>query len=418
MREREYDIVLFGATGYVGRLIARHLLQNAPGDLRIALAGRSLNRIEAVRRWLGGEATTWPALRADSEDLSSLKELAQRTQVVISTVGPYRGQGLGLVGACATAGTHYTDLTGEVLFVRDSIDCFDQAARNSGARIVHSCGADAVPSDLAVLTTALAVDQAGDGRLAQVDAYWRDLRGGASGGTLASLAEDIRVRKEDRAKARLAADPYALSPSREDEPEPRTVRSRMHVGRARSIPHWETPYLLSGFNAQIVRRSNALTDWSYGRTFRYHEALTTGRSPLGAIRAGAFAAGQAALVSGLSGGPTRALWQRVLPNPGNGPSETCLAKGRFMLEVHATTTGRASWITRFGARKDPGYTGTAVMIGEAALALALGDQLPDRAGVLTPATGIGSILTDRLRAQGFLIDTRREDGTPGAAPTP
>ncbi|GAB79353.1 Uncharacterized conserved protein [Austwickia chelonae] len=418
MHEREYDIVLFGATGYVGRLIARHLLHHAPGDLRIALAGRSLNRLEAVRRWLGGEAVSWPALRADSEDIPSLQEIARRTQVVISTVGPYHGRGLALVGACATAGTHYTDLTGEVLFVRDSIDCFDRAARNSGARIVHSCGADAVPSDLAVLTTALAAHQAGDGHLAQVDAYWRDLRGGASGGTLASLAEDIRARQTDRDKARLAADPYALSPARDDEPEPRTVRNRLHVGRARSIPHWETPYLLSAFNAQIVRRSNALTDWSYGRTLRYHEALTTGRSPLGAVRAGALATGQAALVTGLSSAPTRALCRRILPGPGQGPSEICLARGRFMVELHAETTGGASWITRFGARKDPGYTGTAAMIGESALALALGEQLPDRAGVLTPATGIGNILTDRLRAQGFIIDTRRESGGPEPTPTP
>ena len=158
---RPYDVVLFGATGFVGRLTARHLAAHAEGPTRIALAGRSLSRLAEVRDDLGGAAADWPLIVADSNDADSLVELAQQTTVVATTVGPYAKWGLPLVEACAEAGTHYADLTGEVLFVRDSIDRFHDAAVASGARIVHSCGFDSVPSDLAVMLAAEEAQTAG-----------------------------------------------------------------------------------------------------------------------------------------------------------------------------------------------------------------------------------------------------------------
>ena len=279
MSDREFDIVVFGATGFVGRRTARHLARHASPDVRIGLAGRSAQRLADVRRELGHSAAGWGLVSADSADVDSLRELARRSVVVVSTVGPYAEHGLALVGACAAEGTHYADLTGEVFFVRDAIDCFDAAARESGARIVHSCGADAVPSDLGVFVTAAAAREADDGELTQVDAYWRVLRGGASGGTLASMAGDVRARKADRDKARLGGDPYALSPDRDAEPEPRGVREPFAARQARSLPGWEAPYLLSGYNGQVVRRSNALSGWAYGRGLRYHEAIALGAGP-------------------------------------------------------------------------------------------------------------------------------------------
>lgn len=410
MSARDVDLLLFGVTGFVGRLTAAHLLAHAPADLRIGLAGRSPQRVEAVRDELGGRAADCPVIVADSDDIASLEAVADRSRVVVSTVGPYSGRGLGLVGACAKAGTHYTDLTGEVLFVRDSIDSFDAVARSTGARIVHSCGADAVPSDLSVLATADAARAEGDGELTRVHAYWRVLKGGASGGTLASMAEDIRARKEDRRAAAVAGDPYALSPDRDDEPEPRGVRETARVGRAPSLPGWETPYLLSAYNAQVVRRSNAVDGYAYGRGLRYRETLATGTGPFAPVMAGAVAAAQSALMAGYATTYTRPLMNVLLPAPGEGPSEDAMRRGRFLLEVRAETTSGARWITRIGAAKDPGYGGTAVMLGEAAVALARGQGLPPRSGVLTPATGIGSALIDRLRAQGFTLTTERIRG--------
>ncbi|MBW3085194.1 putative trans-acting enoyl reductase [Austwickia sp. TVS 96-490-7B] len=408
MSTREIDIVLFGATGFVGRLTARHLAAHAPRTITVALAGRSRDKLTAVRRELGDTAQDWPLLEVDSTRHDTLDEMARRATVVVTTVGPYAEHGLPLVAACAAAGTHYVDLTGEVFFVRDSIDRYDAAAHDSGARIIHSCGADALPSDLAVLLTALAAREAGDGDLSVTQGYWRHVRGGASGGTLASLEHDIRIRRSDPAQARLGDDPYALSPDRAAEPAYDPSHSHSGVGRSRDLPGWEAPYLLSPYNGQVVRRSNALTDWSYGRGLRYQEGLYLEKSLLAPVKAAAFAVGQEALTAGFGTPTGRSILSRVLPQPGEGPSPRRMASGRFLLEVHADTERGAHWITRVGALRDPGYGGTAVMLGESALALVLNqDALPERAGVLTPATGIGAVLADRLRAQGFHVDTRR-----------
>ena len=417
--ERTHDIVLFGATGFVGRLTAGHLARNAPDGARIALAGRSLERLEKVRSGLDSKAADWPLLVVDASDEAQVAELAAATRVVATTVGPYAKYGMPLVAACAAAGTHYCDLTGEVLFVRDAIDAYQDEAAASGARIVNSCGFDSIPSDLGVWVTAQQVAADGEGTLGETLLHVRTLRGGISGGTIDSMRQQAIVSSADPSARRRAGDPYGLSPARDEEPShrnrrpaPRNVLEKV----SRQVPvnldpvtgRWNAPFFMASFNTRIVRRSNALTNWSYGRDFRYDEVMDTGRGPGGAVKAGLTTAVLGGVFTGMSFGPSRQVLDRVLPKPGEGPSEERMAGGKFVLQIETTTTTGARYRTTVAADEDPGYSGTAIMLGQSALALAFdGDTLPDAAGVLTPATGIGQPLVDRLRAHGFTFDCVR-----------
>lgn len=406
--DRELDVLLFGATGFVGRLVAAYLAEHAPAGARIGLAGRSEQRLADVRASLGTAAAGWPLLVADSGDPESAAALARSSRVVATTVGPYRRLGLPLVQACAAAGTDYADLTGEVLFVRESIDlCHEQAAA-TGARIVHSCGFDSIPSDLGVLllhNAALADDA---GTLEDTVLVLTAVRGGFSGGTIAS---GMGQWDEARANAALAAtvrDPYALSPDRSAEPDLGSERDLAWVGRDQDLGIWTGPFVMAGYNTRIVRRSNALQDWAYGRTFRYREVVGFGSGPAAPVVATAVSAAMTALLAGVAFKPTRALLGPMLPDPGQGPSEKTRRTGHFRLEVHARTSARARYVANVEAKGDPGYAATAVMLGESALCLALDrDRLPARAGVLTPATAMGTALTERLRAAGQVLTARR-----------
>ena len=403
---RELDVVVFGATGFVGRLVAAYLARTAPPEARIGLAGRSLQRLESVRTTLGERAAQWPLLVADSADAAALRAIADRTTVVASTVGPYARYGLPLVLACAAAGTHYADLTGEVLFIRDSIDAAHDVAVASGARIVHSCGFDSVPSDLGVLLAAERAAADGAGQLTDTTLVLVAARGGVSGGTIDSVRGLVDEIRSDRGRRAIVLDPYALSPDRAAEPD--LGNERDGLGVQREGGRWTAPFVMASFNTRIVRRSNALTGWSYGRSLRYREVMGVGSSPAAPVLAAAVAAGTAALLAGLALAPTRFLLDRVLPSPGEGPGERARDRGHFRTETTAGTTSGARYRTTIAAKGDPGYAATAVMLGEAALAMALdADRLPAAAGVLTPATGIGRLLADRLTHAGFFISVDR-----------
>jgi short subunit dehydrogenase-like uncharacterized protein len=395
--DREIDVVVYGATGFAGKLVAGYLAGHAPAGARIGLAGRSAERLARVRDDLGVD---WRLLTADSSDPASLAALAAATRVVATTVGPYWPDGLALVEACAAAGTDYADLTGEVLFMRASIDRHHAAAEASGARIVHACGFDSIPSDLGTL---LLHEAAGDA-LERATLVVAALRGGLSGGTLATMKVQLDAMSSDPAHKRVIADPYALSPKRDAEPELGPQRDLMHPAQDPELG-WIGPFLMASTNTRVVRRSNALQDWAYGRTLRYREVMGFGSGLDAPVKAAAVTGGLAALAGGLSFGPTRQLLERVLPAPGEGPSERTREQGHFRIEVHGRTTSGADHVARVAARGDPGYAATAVMLGESALCLALDrDRLPVRAGVLTPATALGAPLVDRLRSAGFTLE--------------
>ncbi len=407
---RDLDVVVFGATGFVGRLVAGHLAEHAGPGTRVGLAGRSAHRLEQVRTGLGAAAEHWPVLTADATDEASLRELARTARVVVSTVGPYLRHGLPLVAACAEAGTHYADLTGETLFAHRSAGGFHAAARAGGARIVHSCGFDSVPSDLAVLLAHERATADGAGPLTDAVLEVRSARGGVSGGTVDSLRLQLDTARGDDAARRLLADPYALSPDRDAEPDLGRQRDVFRPHRRAEDGTWVAPFVMAPYNTRVVRRSNALLGHAYGPRLRYREVVAfTGRAaPVGAF---AMTGALGALAGALALRPARPLVDRLLPAPGNGPSERTRRTGRFRVVLDARTAGGYRYLTTVAAQGDPGYAATAVMLGESALALALdGDRLPDAAGVLTPATGIGRALADRLRARGFTL--RTDDATP------
>ena len=402
---REHDIVVFGATGFVGRLTAAYLAGAAPAGTRIALGGRSREKLERTRAELGGAAADWPLVVADSHDASALQALAESTTAVATTVGPYLKYGLPLVEACAAAGTHYADLTGETLFMRRSIDAADGAAKASGARIVHTCGFDSIPSDLGVLLLHEHAKRTGAGDLEKTTLVVRAIRGGASGGTVDSMRASVDEAKADKAARRVMADPYALSPDRGAEPDLGNERDPMGPIHDDELGGWLAPFVMGTVNTRVVRRSNALQGYAYGRALRYRELMLTGGLPLGPVKAAAIAGVVGGLFAGLSIKPTRAILDRVLPDPGEGPDEKARDRGFFKIDTHARTSTGEHLVCRIAAPGDPGYKATAVMLGEAALALALdGERLPNAAGVLTPATAMGDVLVERLRAAGHSYD--------------
>jgi short subunit dehydrogenase-like uncharacterized protein len=403
MPDRDLDVVVYGASGFVGRLLAAHLAEHAPAGTRIGLAGRTRARVEEVRDSLGPAAAAWPVLTADTADRAALEDVVAGTRVLATTVGPYARYGLPVVEACARAGTHYADLTGEVLFTREAIDRTDAVAKETGARIVHSCGYDSIPSDLATYLLAERARADGAGGLTDVTlTAWA--RGGFSGGTIDSMRAQLEAVGADSSRRRVVGDPYALSPDRAAEPATRQPADAGLPGRGRD-GRWTAPFVMAGYNTRIVRRSNALQDWAYGRSFRYGEVMGTGSGPVGALTAVAVTGGLAAALGAFGFGPTRALLDRVLPAPGSGPSEATQRNGWFRSVVDAGTEDGRRYRATAAGKGDPGYAATAVMLGESALALALdGDRLPDRAGSLTPATALGDVLAERLRAAGHTYE--------------
>ena len=392
--EREFDVILWGATGFTGRLVAAHLLarHGCGGGVRWALAGRNQTALEALRRELGEKAADLPLVLADADDQDRLDALARRTRVVCSTVGPYALYGSRLVAACAHHGTHYCDLTGEVPWMRRMIDTFHARARDTGARIVHSCGFDSIPSDLGVLFLQREAYRRWSGYCGAVKFRVREMRGSLSGGTLASLLNVMEESRQDRAVGDLLDDPYALNPAGE--------RSGLD-GPERTLPEydadfrcWVTPFVMGAINTRVVRRSHALAGFPYGRGFRYDEGLLMPFGPWGFPLAAAVSTGSAWMRAASSLRALRQALTRLLPAPGQGPSPAAQAAGRYVVDLFGRHPSGYVQVRVRGDR-DPGYGSTSKMLGEAAVCLAR-DPLTSEGGVLTPATAMGEALLERL----------------------
>jgi short subunit dehydrogenase-like uncharacterized protein len=412
--QREFDIVLYGATGFVGKLTAEYLAK-AGGAARIALAGRSHDKLLAVRDSLGDNAQSWALITADASQPSTLNAMAARTQVVVTTVGPYAKYGLPLVAACAAAGTNYADLTGESLFIRDSIDLYHKQAADTGARIVHSCGFDSIPSDLTVFALYRQADGDGAGELTDTNLVVRSFKAGLSGGTIASMIEVMRTASSDAEARRVMNDPYTLTPDRTAEPE-LGGQPDLRWRRGREIApelagYWVGPFVMAAVNTRIVRRSNALLDYAYGRRLEYGEQMSMGKSLVAPVTAAVAAAGNTAtmaLGSRYFHRVPRRVVDRVLPKPGTGPSNEVRERGHYTVETYTSTTTGARYRATMSQRGDPGYKATSVLLGESGLALALDrDRLSDLRGVLTPAAAMGDALLSRFPAAGVVLETVR-----------
>lgn len=399
--ERRFDVVVWGATGFTGRLVAKYLAEHAGPTLRWAIGGRSKQKLEEIRSSLPATHSELPLLVHDATSSSSMTALAREARVICTTVGPYARHGKQLARACAAEGTDYCDLTGEPPFIRWSIDELHVEAERTGARIVHTCGFDSIPSDLGVL---LLAEKLG-GPLETVRFVLTDSRGGLSGGTIASalgIAEDMQADPKVR---RVMKDPSSFDPGPLGS-HPRTRRKGPPLVHYNAdLEKYVAPFPMAAVNERVVRRSNRLQGDRYGEDFDYRESMVVGSTLKGLPAAVGVTLGLGgfALLSAFK--PTRDLLQKALPKPGEGPSERSRARGFFKCALFAKQGDRTIATAHVEGTSDPGYGETAKMLGEAAMCLAQDPRSERfRGGVLTPATAMGMALVERLRKAGMRFE--------------
>jgi len=406
---RTYDLILFGVTGYTGRLVAEALLESDVAGLRWALAGRTKSKLEAVREQIAQrfpEVSNLPLVLADVDDMDSITAMARSTRVLCTTVGPYARYGAPTVEACVAEGTDYCDLTGEVGFMRKNIDAYQDAAVERRCRIVHACGFDSVPFDIGVYAAQKAFAQKFGRPATWVRSATGRMKGTFSGGTIASMAILMDTLRVDPSARRLLGNPYALVPGATgpDRNESRAVAfSAVHR-------QWTTPFIMAGCNTRVVRRSHALLGNPWGSDFSYTEVMGTGPDFRGWLRAQGFR-----LLLGLLMTVVGVRWMRrfaigrFLPSPGEGPSEQERNEGYFEVHIHASArdaehSNDLSLDFRVIGKGDPGYLATSRMLAQCALALAK-DELPERYGVLTPGAVLGDALLKRLPRVGIRFES-------------
>jgi short subunit dehydrogenase-like uncharacterized protein len=400
--ERPYDLVVVGASGFTGRLVVEYLAERYPigGPLRWAVAGRNREKLESVIAGKCAAGKLPAVLIADSHDSDALRKLARDTRVVLTTVGPYAKYGSELVAACVESGTHYCDLAGEAQWIRQMIDKHQAAAAQSGAIIVHSCGFDSIPSDMGVFFLQREAGAAFSEPCEEIVLLVKAIKGGASGGTIASMLNIMEEAREDREIARILADPYCLVPQDgqrgPDCPDQRGTRYCAAAGV------WTAPFVMAAINTRIVRRSNALLDYAYGSNFRYSEATSTGSGLGGWAKSVMMTGGLAAFMLACSFNVTRrGLVRRIVPAPGQGPSRAQRENGFFDLRLFGKTGNGEQLSARVTGDRDPGYGSTSKMLSESAVCLAM-DALQTGGGFWTPASAMGELLMERLTANAGL----------------
>jgi len=404
-----FDIVLFGATGYTGRLVAETLqsLDPTAQPLRWAMAGRSLEKLKAIRAAIGAPETL-PLLVADANDSGAMQQLVRQTRLVISTVGPYQRYGDVLVEACAREGTDYVDLCGESTWMADKIRQLGDIANVSGARIVFSCGFDSVPFDLGVVFLQTEAKRRFGQPLAEVQGLMRVMKGGFSGGTIASALATIEASSRDPGLAAMMEDPFALTPGFKGPIQPEGGSPKF----LESIGAWSGPFVMAPINTKNVHRTNALLNHAWGRGFTYEERMLAGKGEQGRRRALEMARNARWQNRVLAWPAARWCLQRwVLPKPGEGPTAQQRERGHFEI-LFVGRTGRSTevpggaepkgmaqtLITVVTGDRDPGYGSTARMIAQSALCLLHeADQSVTPGGVWTPGAAMGMLLVQRLR---------------------
>ncbi len=402
LRARPFDVILYGATGFVGRQTARYFAAHAPAGLRWAVAGRSAAKLEALRAELA--AVTPGVLVADAADAAALDALAAQARVVLSTAGPFARFGSELVAACVRHGSHYVDITGETPWVREMIDLHHDAAAKSGTRIVPGCGFDSVPSDLGAWLVASALLAQHDEACVSVKACF-SIRGGLNGGTAASMFNALESGVQGQVD-----DPFLLNPAGTAPADAASHRDPAGALRDTDFDAWLAPFVMGPINTRVVRRSAALLAASglYAPDFRYQEYARVGRGAQGALSATTLAVGMAAGRTALGFAPLRRVAARYLPAPGEGPSEQAMDHGSFRCELIGVGSRGSVQRGRIAGRGDPGNRATTVFVCESALALALdAKRLPGGArlgGVLTPAVALGGVLAARLLAAGMTVE--------------
>ncbi|MES1939919.1 saccharopine dehydrogenase [Salinisphaera sp. T5B8] len=388
-----FDIVVFGATSFVGQLTCRYLAERYgdDGEVRWAMAGRSQNKIDTVRRDIG--APDVGMIVADADDADSLASMCAQTRVVVSTVGPYALYGEKLVATCADSGTDYCDLTGEVHWIAAMLAKYEARAKASGARIVNCCGFDSLPSDLGVHFLQRNARERFGAPCTRVKMRVKAMRGTFSGGTVASLVNFAKEVRANPALRKQLANPYSICPEGY-RPEVRQPNPKGASFDA-DANSWIAPFIMASCNTRVVQRSNALSGQAYGADFKYDEAMMTGRGTKGRLNAYGLTAGLGGFLMGVAIKPTRALLQRfVLPEPGEGPSAEAQAKGFYDIRLFGTTAAGEKLKAKVVGDRDPGYGSTSKMLSEAAICLSQRGETDG--GFWTPATLMGDALIERL----------------------
>lgn len=399
MREQTFDIVVYGATSFVGQIMTRYMHEQfSDSSIKWAIAGRSQSKLKKLSEDIG--LSDIEILVADASDEAALQVMCARTKVVISTVGPYALYGDTLVKVCANSGTHYCDLTGEPQWIRKMQDRHESAARESGAWIVHCCGFDSIPSDLGVhFLQQHAAKQFGQA-CNRINMRVAKIRGGASGGTIASMINMVKEASGDADLRRQLEDPYSLCPPGHGFSARQYDVQMAYDDQYKS---WIAPFIMAAINSRVVHRSNALSNNSYGAGFLYEEAIVTGTGGAGKRAARAVSWGMTGMVLGLVVPPTRWLLENhVLPKPGQGPSEQQQLDGEYDLVFQGTTPNGDKLRCRVTGDRDPGYGSTAKMLAQAAACLAKDVPENTAGGFWTPATLLGDRLIKRLQAHAGL----------------
>ncbi len=392
-----YDVVVWGASGFTGKLVTEYLAERygANRDLSWAIAGRNQAKLESVRSELGTSASNLPLIVSDSFDSEAMHRLAGQTKVVLSTVGPYAKYGSLLVEACVANGTHYCDLAGEVQWMRKMIDQFQSAAEKSGARIVHSCGFDSIPSDIGVWFLQREAKIKHGEVCSDIKMLVKAIKGGASGGTFASMMNALEESRRDREIAKILVDPYSLNP--EGERSGPDGRDQAGVEYHDDSGTWTAPFVMGSVNTRIVRRTNALLQYAYGRDFNYSEATMTGSGPAGFMKSASMTVGLGGFMFASSFDFSRSvLVGRFLPKPGEGPNEKQREAGFFNLSLVGKLANGSLMRARVTGDRDPGYGSTSKMLSESAVCLAM-DDLPSKGGFWTPASAMADALFGRLK---------------------
>ncbi len=385
MADREFDILVYGATGYTGRLVAEYLAKENAGDttLKWAMAGRSDRKLKEVRDDIGAAPST-PLVLADASDPVSLNAMVGRTQCVITTVGPYQLYGEPLVAACAEAGTDYVDLCGEPNWMRAMIDKYGVAAKKSGARIVFSCGFDSIPFDLGVWFTQQEAKKEFGAPCIEVKGRVREMKGKFSGGTAASLKETMKAAFKDPSVIELLKSSFALTPGFTGADQPSMSKPMLDEATGA----WLAPFVMAPINTKNVHRSNFLSGWAYGKDFRYSEMLMTGKGEQGEAIARAVAS-------------DKSLMGEDAPKPGEGPTKEERETGYYDILFLGETARGEKIRTHCKGDKDPGYGSTSKMIAESAFCL-VREAKDAKGGIWTPAALMAAPLLKRLQAHAGL----------------
>ena len=385
--KKEFDIIIWGASGFTGRLVAEYLYQNySPNELKWAIAGRDANKLNKIRDKYLNEKI--PIIIADSFDEVSLSRMTKRTKVICTTVGPYAKYGSLLVKSCVSSKTHYCDLAGEAQWIRKMIDLYHEDAKDNNVRIVNSCGFDSIPSDLGVYYIHKNISK----KNLSIRMRVTGAKGTYSGGTYASMQNIIKEAFKDREVRKSLTNPYGLNPvGQQDGLDKRDLRSVKYDKRIKS---WISPFLMAGINTRIVRRSNALSNFSYGKEFTYDEAVMTGKGFKGRLN-GIFLSIPLMFLAAKPGSFFNKIFNIISPKPGQGPNKKERENGYFSLRFFVFQKDDNKSIFKVTGDKDPGYGSTSKMLAESAVCLAK-DRLEENYGVLTPSYAMGDNILDRL----------------------